>query len=91
MSFFLLSLLIAAGVPAQSTQAPAAELLVDRSFELALVELEKSPRVRVETIGRSHLGRPIQLIIVALPEVIADRSWFSPSHTGKPVEIGAGC
>ena len=72
MSLVLLSLLVAASIQARSTQAPAEELLVDRSFDLELLELQKSPRVRVETIGRSHLGRPVRLIIVALPEVIAD-------------------
>lgn len=73
MTFQVLALLLAAGgSQAESTQPPAEVLLVDRSFASTLAELEKSPRVRVETIGRTHLGRPVQLIIVALPEVIAD-------------------
>lgn len=53
------------------TQPPAQELLNERSFAAALVDLEASPRVRVHTVARSHRGRPIVLIIVGIPDAMA--------------------
>ena len=64
--------LAASALQVERTQPPAEELLVDQTFDSALAELRKSPRVHVETIGQTHLGRPVRLIIVALPEVIGD-------------------
>lgn len=55
-----------------ATQPAADQLLDEQLFANALAELQKSPRVRLETIALSHQGRPVTLIIVALPEVLAD-------------------
>ncbi len=54
------------------TQPPAEELLDNQGFAAALAELEKSPRVRLETIGWSHQGRPVVLIIVGESEVMSN-------------------
>jgi hypothetical protein len=58
-------------VPPSETQPAADHLLDDRRLAEVLAELERSPRVRLETIARSHQGRPITMIIVAEPEVLA--------------------
>jgi len=55
-----------------STQPAAKELLDDHGFAVALAELSRSPRVRLETIGRSHEGRPVVLLIVGMPDVLND-------------------
>lgn len=64
----LLPALLAAAVV---TQPPPAELLDDARLAAALQELAQSPRVQLETIGRTHQGRPITLVIVAAPEALA--------------------
>jgi Zinc carboxypeptidase len=67
----LAAVLAAALVPVAATQPPAADLLDDRGLDAALAALEASPRVRVETLGWSHQGRPIRIVVVAEPGVLA--------------------
>ncbi len=64
--------LLAVGLAATIVaQPPPDQLLDDARLATALQELARSPRVWLETIGRTHQGRPITLVIVALPQVLA--------------------
>lgn len=65
-------LLVLAAVELTATQPPADELLNDEMFAAAVAELEQSPRVQTQVIGETHEGRPVVMIIVAEPGVIAD-------------------
>jgi hypothetical protein len=62
----------AQSIPPSATQPTADRLLDDRGFAAAVSELEGSSRVRIETIARSHQGRPVVLIVVGMPEALAD-------------------
>jgi hypothetical protein len=56
-------------VPLQATQPPASELLGYDEFVGRLEALKSSPRVRVETPGRSNAGRDMHCIVVAGEDV----------------------
>ena len=76
-------------VDPSATQPGAADLLDDLGFAKVLAELEASPRVRVETIGRSHEGRPIKLVIIAMPEALAAIELHS-RVTAEPELLASG-
>ncbi len=57
---------------ASITQPAPQGLLDDSRLAAAFAEIAGSPRARVETIGRTHEGRPIQMAIVARPEVLSE-------------------
>jgi len=62
-------------VPPAETQPPANELVdYDRMVEI-VGDLEASPRIKVFTVGKSHEGRSIFLIVAGEPETIHDLDW----------------
>src|SRR5690348_16405549 len=56
--------------PLEAIQAPADSLLTDESLAARLRTLAESPRVRLESFGRSHEGREIWGIVVGAPETL---------------------
>lgn len=57
-------------VPRTDTQPPADELIDYDDFMSRLSELAASPRVKIESNGRSHGGRGLYNIVVATEDVI---------------------
>ncbi len=76
-------------VEPSATQSEAPDLLDDRGFARELSELEASPRVRLETIARSHEGRPVKLIIIGTPEALAEMELHS-RVTAEPELLTSG-
>ncbi len=76
-------------VEPSATQPEAPDLLDDRGFARELSELQASPRVRLETIARSHEGRPVTLIIVGMPEAMAEMEQHA-RVTAEPELLASG-
>lgn len=59
-------------VALERTQAPPDSLLTDDSLAARMRRLGESSRVRVETLGHSHQGRPIWGLIIGTPTVLTN-------------------